>query len=158
MVPGQRIELGPGELVTCVRSAAEGGVFEFELDLADGVDGPPTHHHPADETIDVRAGRIEVVVAGRRHVLGPGDRLEIPAGVPHTFRVPRGAGPLRARCRNGGRFERLVDQHADAPRFTRMALYATRVDREASYMVSPLVRGLLAVVALVGRLRGVRTY
>lgn len=96
---------------------------------------------------------------GDEHRLGPGDSLLIPAGTPHTFRVPGGGPPLRAFGRHGGRFEKVVDQHAGGgPAFTRMAIYLRKVDPGASYMVSPLVRALLAGVAAVGRLRRVRLH
>jgi hypothetical protein len=63
---------------------------------------------------------------------------------------------LKARGRCGLRFERVVDQHGGGgPAFTRMARYLSEVDPDASYMVSPFVRGLLRLVAWVGRLRGV---
>jgi len=159
MKPGEKIEMGKGAVITCLRRADAGGEFEFEIELAPGVDGPPTHHHPEPEYIEVLEGEVVFIVDGAKHQLGPGDVLDIPPGVAHTFHVPKGGGVLRARGRHGGRFERVVDQHAgDGARFTRMAIYLTRVDREASYMVNPMVRGLLAVIAAVGRLRGVRLH
>ena len=107
----------------------------------------------------IREGEVEFVIDGKKRLLGPGDTLEIPPGTPHTFKVPKNGKVLRAFGRHGGRFERVVDQHAgDGARFTRMAMYLTRVDREASYMVSPMVRGLLRLFAAVGRLRGVKLH
>jgi mannose-6-phosphate isomerase-like protein (cupin superfamily) len=35
----------------------------------------------------VFAGRLQVVIAGRVHLLGPGDWIDIPAGVPVTAEV-----------------------------------------------------------------------
>lgn len=159
MEAGQVIELGPGEVITCVRSAREGGAFENELELAPGVKGPPTHRHLEDEEVEILEGELVMVVDGTPHHLRAGDTLLIPAGTPHTFAVPKGAGPLRARGRCGIRFERVVDQHSgDGARFTRMARYLCEVDPDASYMVSPFVRGLLRLVAWFGRLRGVQLH
>jgi mannose-6-phosphate isomerase-like protein (cupin superfamily) len=159
MQAGETIELGKGETITCVRSSADGGPFEFTLELAAGVDGPPTHHHPDPECVEVVQGRVVFILDGEKRELGPGDVLEIPPGVPHTFFVPKGTEVLRAKGKHGARFERVVDQHAGGgARFMRMAMYLMRVDPEASYMVNPVVRGLLRVIAAVGRLRGVELH
>lgn len=150
------VELGPGETVTCLESAAEGGMFAFELALDAGIKGPPVHRHEEDEHVEVLEGEIVFVVEGTPRHLRPGDSLHIPAGTPHTFHVPKDGAQLRALVRNGIRFERLVDQHAGGgAAFTRMAMYLRQVDPGASYMVSPAIRAVLACVAWVGRLRGV---
>lgn len=155
---GERIALGKGEWVTCVTSGEEGPLFEFELEMDPGTDGPPTHVHPDEETFEVTEGEVEFVVDGAVRLLRAGDRLVIPAGTPHTFRVPKGGGRLRGIGRNGVRFERLVEQHAGPSGFLRMARYAHEVDPQASWMVSPLVRAVLALAAFVARLRGVAPY
>jgi mannose-6-phosphate isomerase-like protein (cupin superfamily) len=44
------------------------------------------HVHPcAEERFTVRSGRIEVVIAGKAHALGPGEQAAVPAGQPHYF-------------------------------------------------------------------------
>lgn len=46
-----------------------------------------THTHPHDEIRWIVEGRLVVEVAGEEFEIGPGDRLEIPAGTPHSARV-----------------------------------------------------------------------
>lgn len=54
----------------------------------------PVHIHPEQiSTAEVISGALLFVVARREVRLGPGDRLEIPAGTPHTF---RNEGPQEA--------------------------------------------------------------
>lgn len=159
MHAGQTIELGKGESITCIRSTSEGGDFEFTLELEPGVDGPPTHHHPEPEYVEVVEGTVVFIVDGQKRELQAGDVLEIPPGVPHTFHVPKGGSALRARGRHGARFEKVVDQHAgEGARFIRMAMYLCHVDPQASYMVSPFVRAFLSLAALTGRLRGIELH
>ncbi|MGW1562304.1 cupin domain-containing protein [Streptomyces sp. NPDC002144] len=48
----------------------------------------PTDQHPFDQTCFVFSGTLELVLDGRaRYVVGPGECLYIPAGVPHDARV-----------------------------------------------------------------------
>ena len=45
---------------------------------------PPHRHAREAETIHVVAGTFEVVIAGERHGLRPGDTAHVPAGTEHT--------------------------------------------------------------------------
>lgn len=46
----------------------------------------PLHIHPHQETsAEVRAGALRFVVGGRERCVGPGEKITIPAGVPHHF-------------------------------------------------------------------------
>lgn len=155
MEAGSTVATGKGELFTCVRSAKDGGTFEFELEMAAGVEGPPAHSHPDPEHVEVTSGECVFWLDGKEHRLGAGDRLVIPPGVSHTFKI--GKATMRARGVHGGRFERAVDQLAGEDGFTRMAMYLTYVDPQASYMKSPIVRAFLRVVAFTGKLRGIRS-
>ena len=47
----------------------------------------PEHTHGVDKIDAVFAGRFELIVAGTRNVLGPGDWIAVPRGVPHTATV-----------------------------------------------------------------------
>jgi mannose-6-phosphate isomerase-like protein (cupin superfamily) len=156
MDAGSIVSPGKGEVFKCVRSAKDGGEFEFELEMDAGTDGPPTHSHPEPEHVEVVSGECTFWLDGKEHRLKAGDRLVIPPGVPHTFKIT-GTGKMVGRGIHGGRFERTVDQLGDADGFTRMAMYLTYVDPQASYMKSPLVRAFLRVIAATGRLRGIRT-
>jgi mannose-6-phosphate isomerase-like protein (cupin superfamily) len=50
-------------------------------------DQPPLHVHDADEGFLVLEGELTLWAGDARHVLGPGDFVNAPAGVPHTYRV-----------------------------------------------------------------------
>ncbi len=75
-----------------------------------------------------------------------------PTNTSRCWKAPSKTDPVRCRVTHGARFERGMSQ----PDFTRMAIYISFVDPGASRMASPLVRGLLRLVAWVGRLRGIQ--
>jgi len=47
----------------------------------------PEHTHGVDKIDAVVAGQFELIVDGTRNVLGPGDWIAVPRGVPHTATV-----------------------------------------------------------------------
>ena len=47
----------------------------------------PEHTHGVDKIDAVLSGQFELFVNGSRHVLGPGDWIAVPRGVPHTATV-----------------------------------------------------------------------
>lgn len=47
----------------------------------------PEHTHGVDKVDAVVSGRFRVSLQGDDVVLGPGDRVEVPAGTPHTAEV-----------------------------------------------------------------------
>lgn len=47
----------------------------------------PEHTHDVDKIDAVLSGRFQLVVNGRRVVLGPGDWIAVPRGVRHTATV-----------------------------------------------------------------------
>jgi len=47
----------------------------------------PEHTHKTDKIDAVVSGRFRMVVAGHFAILGPGDWVEVPAGVHHTAAV-----------------------------------------------------------------------
>ena len=47
----------------------------------------PEHTHGVDKIDAVLSGQFELVVDGRRAVLGPGDWIAVPRGVRHTATV-----------------------------------------------------------------------
>ena len=47
----------------------------------------PEHTHQTDKIDAVVSGRFRMVVAGHFAILGPGDWVEVPAGVHHTAAV-----------------------------------------------------------------------
>lgn len=51
----------------------------------------PTHYHKKkDETFQMLAGDLEVVIDGKEHTLFPGDTLWVPRGVWHSFKTKNG--------------------------------------------------------------------
>lgn len=47
----------------------------------------PEHHHPHEQIVNVLEGELELVVAGERHVLTPGQVFVIPPNTPHVGRA-----------------------------------------------------------------------
>jgi D-lyxose ketol-isomerase len=64
-----------------------------ELVLYPGQECPEHRHPPFDgtpgkeETFRCRTGSVELIVAGRRYELRPGDQHTIPPDTPHSFRA-----------------------------------------------------------------------
>jgi quercetin dioxygenase-like cupin family protein len=58
----------------------------------------PEHSHVRDEVLVMIEGSLTMDMAGERRTLGPGDRIELPAGAVHTATVgPNGARYLVGR-------------------------------------------------------------
>jgi transcriptional regulator with XRE-family HTH domain len=76
-----------------VARSAERQIDLFFLHLKPG-DGPAREltTHAGEETGVVLEGAMDVVVAGRRHRLGPGDGIWFLSGQPHTFEAVGGEG------------------------------------------------------------------
>jgi len=153
MREGETIHPTPGERITCIESGANGGRFVFELELAPGAGGPPTHtHDEGDETIEVLEGEIEFKVHGKWRRLGPGESLTLSPSDPHTFRNPSREHPVRCNVIHGARFEKLIAQ----PGLLHIAIYLTDVDPGASRTTKPLMRVALKLMATFAKLRGLR--
>jgi quercetin dioxygenase-like cupin family protein len=68
--------------------------------------GVPMHLHPAmDEWITVIDGKVEVVLAGERNLLGPGDHVHVSPNTAHRWRPLGEAVCIRGVARPGDRFE-----------------------------------------------------
>jgi mannose-6-phosphate isomerase-like protein (cupin superfamily) len=64
-----------------------GRVIALEVATPVGVPGPPPHYHEdCAEFFYVTAGRLGVMRDGEWLSLGPGEHIEVPRGVVHTFR------------------------------------------------------------------------
>jgi quercetin dioxygenase-like cupin family protein len=66
-----------------------GDVQVAEITSADRV-GPPVHTQEWHEVQYVLAGEVEFWLDGEWHRLGPGGVQALPAGTPHTVRIPEG--------------------------------------------------------------------
>lgn len=146
-----------GEKITCLQSSSSGGPFVFEMALAPGKRGPPSHSHDeGDELIEVLEGEIVFEVSGEERLLKAGESLRLTPGDAHTFWNPSKTTTVRCRVVHGPRFERAMGQLAGGGSgFARLAMFLTYVDPGASRMASPLVRFFLRAVALAGKINGV---
>jgi quercetin dioxygenase-like cupin family protein len=64
-----------------------GRIAVLEVATPVGVPGPPPHHHTdCAEFFYVTAGRLGVMRDGEWISIGPGEHVEVPRGVVHTFR------------------------------------------------------------------------
>src|SRR3954454_22717291 len=79
------LELPGGVHVTiALDGEATGGTLTLLVDRPPvGWSLPPHRHRNESETIHVVAGRFELIVAGERRELGPGDSAHVPRGVLH---------------------------------------------------------------------------
>lgn len=79
-----------GQRMRFVRTAKDsnGEVLELECVSPPSGEREPEHVHPHQVNVfDVHRGALHVRVGGTERVAGPGDRVVIPAGVPHCFWV-----------------------------------------------------------------------
>jgi quercetin dioxygenase-like cupin family protein len=178
ITPGQTLE-NPvtGERFTFTHTAASSGgeLLAFDFALRPGGAVPIPHVHPIQtERFEVVDGLMRFRVGLRKRLAGPGDVVEVPPGVAHSF---ANAGPDEARLRVEVRpalamedmFAEVVAM-AEAGRMTRrgmprslldLAVLARKYDQEAH---APLLgvhlqRLLLApLVFLARKLRRRRTH
>jgi mannose-6-phosphate isomerase-like protein (cupin superfamily) len=78
-------------------------------EIGPGEAGPPTHIHPNQlETYDVLEGEAEFVLGDKTFIVKQGDKVEIPANTPHTFK------------NNTNAWLRMQDTHLPALTFEEM--------------------------------------
>ncbi len=153
MREGEVASPSPTEKITCIRSGKDGGPFIFELELAPGSGGPPTHtHDEGDETIEILEGEMGWKIHGKTRVMKKGDTLTLTPNDPHTFWNASKTEVLRARVTHGARFERLIAQ----PNLTAMLMYLVYVDPGASRSSSMAMSAAMRVMAWFGKLRGIK--
>jgi len=87
-----------GRVTFAVTGAQSGGRLLSTVSVLDRrFPSVPLHVHPGQtERFAVRRGSLSVTRAGRVHVLGPGDALEVAPGTPHSF-APVGHGEVEVR-------------------------------------------------------------
>jgi len=79
-------------LISAEESAGE--LFRFEYVARQVTDAPRDHiHTQQEERIEVLEGNIRCRLGGAEYVLGPGERLTFPPGIPHAVwnEDPRGS-------------------------------------------------------------------
>jgi quercetin dioxygenase-like cupin family protein len=82
----------PTDLIRLLVTDA-GDVQVAEITSTDRV-GPPVHTQEWDEVQYVVDGEAEFWLDGDWHLLGPGSVQVLPAGTPHTVRIPTGEAKL----------------------------------------------------------------
>lgn len=90
---------------------SEGRVLIVDVYVPGNAPGVPSHLHPKmEESITVVLGKVEVVVAGERKTLDPGDHLRIPPNTAHSWRPLGQDVCIRGEIRPGARFEEMWRQ------------------------------------------------
>ena len=116
---GDVLEMEPlGCRVQLIRTADETNGELLEFDVLGRPRGflVQSHVHTGQvERYDVMAGMLKVVEKGREHLLGPGETMEVPAGVAHR-QVPGNKSPdghVRVQIRPAGRTQAFLERVAD---------------------------------------------
>lgn len=163
------LTLTPTESVKVRTSTPE--MLEVEVTYGPGSGRPPAHLHPhQDESFEVLSGTIGVRIEGEERVHGPGDAFEVPRGAVHQMWNP-GDEPVQARWQTSprGRTEewfRALDALQREGRVGKNGMpgplafgaYLTEysdVIRLAG-PPQPVLRSVLALLGVAGRLRGYR--
>jgi mannose-6-phosphate isomerase-like protein (cupin superfamily) len=162
-----------GETLTFVVTSADsdGSLLRVDVTADPHKDGPPLHVHRAFlERYHLQAGRLRITLRGDEHVVEAPDRLEIPRGAPHTFRV-EGDEPARmvVDFEPAGTYERFLQKmyglaaegktdEKGIPNLLQAAVVGHEHLDDFSLARPPYVvqRVLFAVLAPLGRLAGYR--
>ncbi|MGH2963533.1 MAG: cupin domain-containing protein [Solirubrobacterales bacterium] len=161
------LKITPTESVTIRESTPE--LLVVEATYAPAGKEPPKHYHPSqDEHFEVLTGRVEVRAGGEERTVATGETIDIPRGTPHQIWNP-GGEPARVvwQTRPGGRTERwfaAIDSLHREGRVGRngmpgpLAFAALLSEYDDVFRLAvgpePLVRGGLALLAPLGRMRG----
>jgi len=169
---GDALDLGPiGATFHVKKTAAdtEGRALEMEWELRPHSSGTPVHIHPtATETYEVLEGSFDVYVDGDWRTMDVGERITVPAGIPHTFRnasddVTRVFNAHEPAMDFGtffGRMGRMVENGSvPADRMTlktRLHLAIVMASHEEEIRSVDPPHGVMRALAAVGRLLGYR--
>ena len=85
----------------------DAGVSVIEMTMPEG-SMPPPHIHDEDESVYVVAGRITFYVGGETIRVGARERVDLPRGVTHTYRVDSPDGARWVSLTAHGRYEDFV--------------------------------------------------
>jgi quercetin dioxygenase-like cupin family protein len=164
---GRTLKITPTESVTVRESGPE--ALEVEATYGAASKPPPRHFHPAqDEHFEVVAGELRVRAGDEDRTLRSGDTIDIPRGTVHQMWNPE---PDEARVlwltRPGGRTEEwfaAIDRLHREGKVGRngmpgpLAFAALLTEYSDVFRLAagpePVVRGALAALAPLGRMRG----
>lgn len=161
------LKITPTESVTPRRSTPE--LFEVEATYSPASKEPPRHYHPnQDEHFEVLAGTLAVRAGEVERTLAAGETIDIPRWTVHQMWNP-GSEPARVlwQTRPAGRTEQwfeAIDRLHREGRVGRngmpgpLAFAALLTEFDDVFRLAagpePLVRGALAALAPLGRMRG----
>ncbi|OHV89489.1 cupin domain-containing protein [Mesorhizobium sp. ORS 3428] len=88
----------------------EDGICVIEHRLPYG-DSPPLHvHRNEDEVFHILEGQMRFLIDGRERIVGAGETIIAPKGLPHRYRVESPAGAHTLTVTRGADFETMVRQ------------------------------------------------
>lgn len=105
-------------------------------DSSEDRDWAPRHSHPWDEITYVLEGDIEFRVGDEQGIGGPGTLVTLPAGVPHTLRVPTGGSRfalITIGARSAGFLRDVGEAYAQGPTIERLVAIARRHGVERAF-------------------------
>jgi mannose-6-phosphate isomerase-like protein (cupin superfamily) len=77
---------GDRAIVTVSADESLGGIFRFEYICRTITSAPRDHVHPArEESVEILEGTLHCRAAGQNRVLRAGEKMVIPAGIPHAL-------------------------------------------------------------------------
>ena len=150
---------------------SQGRELIVDLYVPGNAPGVPLHIHPQlEECVTVIRGKLEVVSAGERKILGPGDRARIPPNTPHSWRPLGEDVHVLGEIRPGARFEEMWRQFMGmsqdgklGPRGDHLpflqAMMMIHEFPDVMALAGPpifLQHAIAALLAPIGRLRGYR--
>jgi quercetin dioxygenase-like cupin family protein/uncharacterized protein YndB with AHSA1/START domain len=113
-VPQRILDMGPlGITVEILRTGEQTAGELLEMEVVGRPRGFLNQRHVHDsqvESLTMLRGRMKVTMSGQEHLVGEGDSIEIPAGIPHTQRpVGEGPGRVRIEVRPAGRTQAFME-------------------------------------------------
>jgi mannose-6-phosphate isomerase-like protein (cupin superfamily) len=152
-----------GEHIRFVEQTPERLIFEDRIEA--GHLQPPPHVHPHQiEVFTLLEGAFELQIGARWHAMQPGQRLEVPRGTAHTFRIPSGThATLRVEFSPALDTERIFRTFAKAgergrinPLYIGLIATETRAGFHLGRVPDWIQRPLVHTLALLARMRGLR--
>ena len=81
--PSGLVDYQPGSVVSRVVFRGDGGTMTA-FAFAEG-EGLTEHSNPNDAVVAVLEGSVRITIAGDEHLVGVGECLHLPPGVPHSL-------------------------------------------------------------------------
>lgn len=160
----------PYERLVVRVGTAESGGKELIADVyvRAGAPGVPLHVHPRmEEALTVIKGKLDTRVGGQHKIIGPGERVAIAQGVPHSWRsVGNEDARILLEVRPGSRFEEMWRQFMGlfqdgkagpgGPGFLQIILMAREFSDVMAVAGPPpfVQRATFAILAPIARARG----